>query len=115
MLQIVQSVFKPASVEPVVVVGKSTESIQLRTVTVGDDCFVSIIQAVDCSRFIVECGNEMISFNGLEARIRLFLNSQLSGRSICYFVDCGFVRCCLYSKLFFRHYITFVSPGLVVV
>ena len=35
MLQVMQAVFKPLRIEPVVVIGKSAQSIELRTVSIG--------------------------------------------------------------------------------
>ena len=78
MFQIMQAVFEPASVEPVIVVREGTESIQFRTVTVGNDCFATIIQIIDRTAFIVECDIEVISFDRREACVRLFFERQFS-------------------------------------
>jgi hypothetical protein len=61
MNQIVQTMFEPGGIEPVIIVCKSTESIELRTVAIGDNSLVAILQTVDTSGLRVKYGFKVSS------------------------------------------------------
>ena len=64
MLQVVQTIIKPLRIEPVIIIGESTERIQLRTVAVSNHLLVSVCQAVDSTCLDIELSCVTIAFDG---------------------------------------------------
>ena len=96
MNQIVQTMFEPGGIEPVIIVCKSTESIELRTVAIGDNSLVAILQTVDTSGLRVKYGFKVSSLYKDALRILvqyesiLFappaVTSLMDGRSVASFI-----------------------------
>ena len=91
MNQIVQTMFEPGGIEPVIIVCKSTESIELRTVAIGDNSLVAILQTVDTSGLRVKYGFKVSSLYKDALRILVqyaapAVTSLMDGRSVASFI-----------------------------
>ena len=111
MNQIVQTMFEPGSIEPVIIVCKSTESIELRTVAIGDNCLVAILQTVDTSGLRIKYGFKVSSFYKDTLRILVQHESIQFSCTGCHLTDGWAVCSLLQQNLFLCHREAFGSPG----
>ena len=112
MLQVMQAVFKPLRIEPVVVIGKSTQSIELRTVSIGYNRLASVGQAVNRTRLHIELSNETVTTHRFNRSIR-FIQLHLSGRSR-HGTDGRTRHSFLQQNLFLRRHKSFFSPRHII-
>ena len=110
MNQIVQTMFEPGGIEPVIIVCKSTESIELRTVAIGDNSLVAILQTVDTSGLRVKYGFKVSSLYKDALRILVQYESIQFCCTGSYFTDGRAIRSLLYQNLFLCHRKAFGSP-----
>ena len=110
VLEVVEAVFEPRAVAPVVVVGRCAEGVEARSVTFGDDGETSVFQTAEATRLGVKLGCEVLAADHLILAVFLLLQCALLS-----FGHCGQARGFLDEELLFHLYVALFGPRCLLV
>ena len=87
MLQVMQTIFKPRCIEPVIIVCKGTKCIKFRSISGRNNCFIAVFQAINTSGLLIEFRFKAVPFNFDSLCTRVHTTLQTSRSSSSHFTD----------------------------